>query len=247
MKELKKIWIFIKGFIILNVIWFICSLLMNSRILPSPLKIYANLPKILENKFYIHIFASFYRVGIGLLLAFIIGITIGLIMGYSDKMNKLLNPLIYFTYPIPKMALLPIAMTIGGLGDASKITMIVLITVFPIIVSVRDSVINVSKENYNMLLSLGANNLEQFYHVTLPSILPDILTNIRLSIGTAFSILFFSEAYGTNKGVGYFIQDSWSRINYIDLYSGIFILSILGLILFILIDVIENKLCKWKR
>ena len=98
-----------------------------------------------------------------------------------------------------------------------------------------------------MLLSLGANNLEQFYHVTLPSILPDILTNIRLSTGTAFSILFFSEAYGTNKGVGYFIQDSWSRINYIDLYSGIFILSILGLILFILIDVIENKLCKWKR
>ncbi len=247
MKELKKVWIFIKGFIILNILWYIFSLIMNSRILPSPLKIYANLPNLLKNNFYIHIFASLYRVGIGLLIAFIIGITIGLIMGYSDKVNKLLNPLIYFTYPIPKMALLPIAMTLGGLGDVSKITMIVLITVFPIIVSVRDAVINISKENYNMLLSLGAKRLELFYHVTFPSILPDILTNMRLSIGTAFSILFFSEGYGTSKGVGYFIQDAWSRINYIDLYSGILILSILGLILFILIDYIENIVCRWKR
>ncbi|MDV4151138.1 ABC transporter permease [Clostridium sp. AL.422] len=247
MKELKKIWIFIKGFIILNILWYIFSLLMNSRILPSPLKIYANLPNLFKNDFHVHIYASLYRVGIGLLIAFIIGITIGLIMGYSDKINKLLNPIIYFTYPIPKMALLPITMTLGGLGDGSKIAMIVLIIVFQIIVSVRDSVINVSKEDYNMLISLGAKRLELFYHVTMPSILPDILTNIRLSIGTAFSILFFSEAYGTSKGVGYFIQDAWSRINYIDLYSGILILSILGLILFLLLDFIENVVCRWKK
>lgn len=247
MRESKKTWTFIKGFIILNILWYIFSLIMNSRILPSPQEIYTNLPKLLKNNFYIHIYASLYRVGIGLLIAFIIGISIGLIMGYSDKTNKLLNPLIYFTYPIPKMALLPIAMTLHGLGDGSKILMIVLITVFQIIVSVRDSVINVSKENYNMLLSLGANKLELFYHVTLPSILPDILTNIRLSIGTSFSILFFSEAYGTSKGVGYFIQDAWSRINYIDMYSGILILSILGLVLFVLIDAIENVVCRWKR
>lgn len=247
MKRLNKLWTFIKGFILLNILWYIFSLIMNSRILPSPIKIYANLPNLLRDNFYIHINASLYRVGIGLLISFVIGITIGLIMGYSDKMNKLLNPLIYFTYPIPKMALLPIVMTLFGLGDSSKITMIVLITVFQIIVLVRDSVINISKENYNMLVSLGANRLELFYHVTLPSILPDILTNMRLSIGTSFSILFFSEGYGTSVGVGYFIQDAWSRINYIDLYSGILILSILGLVLFLLIDGIENVVCRWKK
>ena len=247
MKELKKIWTFTKGFIILNVLWYIFSLIMNSRLLPSPLKIYANLPSLFKENFYAHIIASLYRVGIGLLIAFIIGVSLGLIMGYFNKINKLLNPLIYFTYPIPKMALLPIAMTLFGLGDKSKITMIVLITVFPIIVLVRDAVINVSKENYNMLISLGASKLQLFYHVTFPSIVPDILSNIRLSIGTAFSILFFSESYGTSLGVGYFIQDAWSRINYIDLYSGILILSILGLVLFVIIDIIENVVCRWKR
>lgn len=247
MKKFKKLFSFIEGFIILNVVWYMLALIMNSRILPSPLKIYENMPNLIKDDLSVHIFASLYRVGMGLLIAFIIGIAIGLIMGYSDKTNKLLNPLIYFSYPVPKMALLPIVMTLFGLGDVSKITMIVLITVFPIIVSVRDSVVNVGKENYNMLISLGASNVQLFYHVTLPSIVPDILTNIRLSIGTAFSILFFSEAYGTSKGVGYFIQDAWSRIDYIDLYSGILILSILGLILFLILDVIESVVCEWKK
>lgn len=247
MKKFNKFSSFIQGFIILNVVWYVLSLLMNSRILPSPVKIYSNIPNLIKDDLKIHIFASLYRVGIGLLIAFLIGITIGLIMGYSEKVNKLLNPLIYFSYPIPKMALLPIVMTLFGLGDGSKITMIALITVFQIIVSVRDSVINVSKEDYNMLISLGASKIQLFFHVTLPSIVPDILTNIRLSLGTAFSILFFSEAYGTSKGVGYFIQDAWSRIDYIDLYSGILILSILGLILFLLLDVIENIVCEWKK
>ena len=246
MKELKKIMTFVEGFIILNLLWYLLAIIINSKIVPNPHEIYLNLPSLLENNFYIHIIASLYRLGLGLIITFIIGTTIGLLMGYSDKINKLLNPLVYFTYPIPKMALLPVVMTIFGLKDASKIMMIVLITVFQVIVSVRDAVINVQKENYNPLISLGANKVQLFYHITFPAILPEILTNIRLCIGTAFSILFFSEAYGTNQGIGYFIQDAWMRINYIDMYSGIVILSTVGLILFIIIDILESILCRWK-
>lgn len=247
MKKFKRLLGFIEGFLMVNLLWFIGAKLMNSRILPNPLEIYKNLPELFKKDLAGHVGASLYRVGWGLLIAFVIGILIGLIMGYSDKMNKFLNPLIYFSYPVPKMALLPIVMTLFGLGDLSKIIMIVLITVFPIIVSVRDSIINVGKENYNVLTSLGASRLQLFIHVTLPFIVPDILTNIRLSLGTAFSILFFSEGYGTSEGLGYFIQDSWSRINYIDLYSGILVLSILGLVLFILLDLIEGLACRWNR
>ena len=246
MKALKKITTFINGFIILNLLWYLLAIIINSRIVPYPHDIYINLPNLLKNDFYIHIIASLYRLTLGLTISFIIGTFLGLLMGYSDKLNKLLNPLIYFTYPIPKMALLPVVMTSFGLKDASKIMMIVLITVFQVIVCVRDAVINVQKEDYNPLISLGANKVELFYHVTFPAIFPEILTNIRLCIGTAFSILFFSEAYGTNQGIGYFIQDAWMRINYIDMYSGIVILSTIGLILFIIIDILESILCRWK-
>lgn len=247
MTSLEKGWSFLKGFIVLNMMWFLAAVLMNSRILPSPDKIYAHLPTLFENGFYVHIIASLYRIFIGLLISFIIGLIIGLLMGYSKQINKLLNPLVYFVYPIPKTALLPVIMTIYGLGDGSKITIIVLITVFQVIVSVRDAVLNVDKETYNPLISLGANQFQLFYHVTFPAILSEVLTNIRLSIGTAFSVLFFAEAYGTNQGLGYFIQDAWSRINYIDMYSGILVLSLVGLILFIFIDYVENICCRWKN
>lgn len=247
MRELKNIWIFIKGFIILNLAWYVFAIILNSKIVPMPHKVYIELPKLMKEGFYGHISASLYRVSMGLLIAFIIGISVGLILGYSKKANRLLNPLLYFAYPAPKMALLPVAMTIFGLGDGSKIMMIVLITVFTVIVSVRDAVSNVLKESYNPLISLGASKLQLFYHVTLPAILPEILTNIRLCLGTALSILFFSEAYGTNLGVGYFIQDAWTRIDYIDMYAGIVVLSIIGMILFILIDFIESIVCRWKK
>lgn len=247
MRELKELATFGKGFIILNILWYIGAIVMDSRILPMPHEIYLHLPELLKGDFYVHIIASLYRVSMGLFISFAIGIVIGLLMGYSEKINKILNPLVYFTYPTPKMALLPVVMTIYGLGDGSKITMIVLITVFQVIVAVRDAVINVSKENYNPLISLGATRLQLFSNVTFPAILPEVLTNIRLCLGTAFSILFFSEAYGTSEGVGYFIQDAWTRIDYIDMYSGIVILSVLGLAIFILIDFIESYACKWKH
>ena len=242
----KKIMSFIKGFIVLNVLWYIGAIIMNSRIMPTPDKIYMHLPKLFEDGFYVHIVASLYRILIGLLISFVIGTLVGLLMGYSKKANRILNPLIYFTYPIPKTALLPVIMTLYGLGDGSKIAIIVLITVFQVIVSVRDSVINIDPKIYNPLISLGASRVQLFYHVTFPAILGEILTNIRLSVGTAFSVLFFAEAYGTKVGLGYFIQDAWTRINYIDMYSGIVVLSLLGLFIFIIIDLIEDLLCKWK-
>ena len=124
---------------------------------------------------------------------------------------------------------------------------IILITVFQMIVSVRDAVFNVSKESYHPLISLGASRLQLFYHVTFPAILNELLTSIRLVLGTALSVLFFVEAYGTNQGMGYFIQDAWSRINYIDMYSGILMLSLTGVLLFILIDWLEYSLCRWKK
>lgn len=68
-----------------------------------------------------------------------------------------------------------------------------------------------------------------------------------MSIGTAISILFFAENYGTKQGVGYYIQDCWTRIDYISMYGGILLLGFLGFVLFIGLDVIEQAMCKWRR
>ncbi|WP_286908945.1 ABC transporter permease [Clostridium sp. UBA1652] len=246
MKIRKKLLVFIQGFITFNLLWYLFSLKVNMKILPRPTEVYLNMFKLSNQELYKHVFVSLYRVSSGIIISLIIGSLIGLLMAYSKMWNKILNPLVYFTYPIPKTALLPIVMLLYGLGDKSKIIIIVLILVFQIIVAVRDAALNIPYETYNPIRSLGASKLQIFSHITLPAILPELLTTLRLSIGTALSILFFAEGYGTKYGIGYYILDAWSRISYLEMYTGIIILGLLGFVLFMLIDILEESLFKWK-
>lgn len=246
MKVRKRLMLFLKGFVMISILWYIIAAAVNIKVLPKPTEIYFNIDRFYSDKIYIHILVSVYRVISGLAISLTIGIPLGMLMAYSKFWNRLLNPLVYFTYPIPKTALIPIVMLLFGLGDISKITIIVLIVVFQIIVAVRDSVFNIFPENYELIKSLGASKLQIFINITFPAILPELLTNIRVSIGTALSVLFFTESYGTNYGIGYYIIDSWSRIDYINMYLGIVGISFLGFFLFTLIDVIEEMVCKWK-
>lgn len=246
MKIRKKLLVFIQGFITFNLLWYLFSLKVNMKILPRPTEVYLNMFELSNQELYKHVFVSLYRVSSGIIISLIIGSLIGLLMAYSKTWNKILNPLVYFTYPIPKTALLPIVMLLYGLGDKSKIIIIVLILVFQIIVAVRDAALNIPYETYNPIRSLGASKLQIFSHITLPAILPELLTTLRLSIGTALSILFFAEGYGTKYGIGYYILDSWSRISYLEMYTGIIILGLLGFVLFMLIDILEESLFKWK-
>jgi NitT/TauT family transport system permease protein len=122
-----------------------------------------------------------------------------------------------------------------------------LVIVFQVIVSVRDSVHNIDPRMYQIMRSTGANERQIIWHVTLPAILPQLLTSVRVSLGAAVSILFFIEGYGTKYGMGYYILDAWSRINYIEMYIGIIVISIVGFALFVSIDLLSNKLCKWNN
>jgi NitT/TauT family transport system permease protein len=246
MKKHNKILIYIKGLMMINIIWYALAVVINKNIVPKPTEVYSHMNALYGEKLYIHVAASFYRLFTGVGVAVLIGLIIGLAMGYSETWNKILNPLVYLTYPIPKIALLPVVMLLFGLGDSSKIIIIVLIIVFQVIVAVRDAVNNIDAENYNVLRSLGSSKAQVFANITLPAILPEVFTNIRVSIGTALSILFFAEGYGTEYGIGYYILDAWTRIDYIGMYAGIVAISLMGFSLFVGIDLLEAYLCKWR-
>jgi NitT/TauT family transport system permease protein len=145
------------------------------------------------------------------------------------------------------IALLPIIMLLFGLGNQSKIILIVLIVVFPVILSVRDGVKAIPESYYKHLTVLGASSWQKFKVITLPAGLSSILSALRVALGTAIAILFFTEVYGTEYGLGYFVMDAWGRLDYLDMYSGILVLSAVAFILFLLIDVLENRLLKWRQ
>lgn len=245
-KLLKRFLLLIEGFFLINFIWFISYLVMHTSVIPNPLMVYKNFNQIFRDGIFIHILFSLKRIVQGLLLSLLIGIPVGILMAYSKVANKVLYPLLYLSYPIPKTALLPIAMLLWGMKDGSKIVIIFLIIVFQVIVAVRDSIGNIDPSVYLVTVSAGASKCQMIRHITLPAILPELLTSLRISLGTAVSVLFFVEAYGTRFGMGYYIVDAWSRIDYTRMYSGIIVISVVGFALFELVDLISAWFCRWR-
>ena len=242
----NKIANFILALFLIFALWQMVGMFIKSPILPPPTKIMINIFTTFRSQIAIHALHSLKRIIIGLIISVTVGTVIGVLMGYFKNVDSILSPIIYFNYPIPKIALLPIVMLIFGLGDLTKIFMIFLITFFQIVVNIRDEVKNIPDEVFYPMYSVGANNIQIIREIILPGIVPGILTSLRIGIGTSISVLFFTENFGTEYGMGYFIMDSWMRVNYIQMYSGILILSFIGLVIFITIDVIENICCPWR-
>lgn len=235
------------GILSFNVLWWLLAVVFNNKALPNPIDVYAILPRTLSQGMFDHSTASLRRIFIGVFIALVLGMAGGILTGLSKKVNKLLNPLLYLSYPVPKLALLPVAMIIFGIGETTKIVMIVLIIVFQLVISIRDAIRNIDKENYYVLSSLGASKAQQIWHVVLPGILPETLSALRVTVGIATSVLFVTETFGTDKGLGFFIVDAWMRIDYLTMYAGIVMLSIIGSFLFILLDIIDAIFCKWSK
>lgn len=233
-------------FAALHLLWALLAAVLKRDILPSPLAVYRALLRLDGAEMLTHVGTSLFRVFAGILLALAVGLLLGLVMGRSPRWNKLLDPVVYLTYPIPKIALLPVAMLFLGLGEASKIVMIALILVFQVIISVRDGVKAIPADTYDVLTSLGAGRGARFAQITLPGALSSILSTIRISLGTAFSVLFFTEIYGTEHGIGYFIMDAWLRLDYPGMYAGILLFSGVGFLLFVLVDLFEYRFMKWR-
>ena len=228
---------------VVTILWQAVAWSLKLPIVPFPGAVGINIVEIFIAKMEIHVLYSAGRVMAGIAIAILLGLPLGFLMGYYEKADKLLSPLIYFTYPIPKLALLPIVMLLFGLGEASKLIMIVIIIVFQIIITARDAVKDIPPEIFRSLQSLGANRWQILGEIIIPGSLAELLTSIRLALGTAVSVLFFTETYGTEYGMGYFIMDAWLRVNYLDMYSGIVVLSFMGFCLFIAIDLAEKYLC----
>lgn len=245
--KLNKFIQIIYALIIIHIIWFIFSLVINKSILPSPIRVYKYVPKLLNENIFRHLCYSLSRIFYSLAIASILGMIIGLLMAKSKFWGAILSPIIYLIYPIPKIALLPVIMLLFGLGETSKIILLVIIVVFQIIISVRDTVESIPKELYNSLEVIHASKWQLFINITFPASISALITTLRVALGTSIAILFFTEVYGTEYGLGYLIMDSWNRLNYLEMYSTILVLSGISFLLFLILEIVDKKISKWRK
>ncbi len=234
--------------LLIYVLWYVLSLLLGSTLLPDPFVVFSQgFKEISDYPFWEHVGASAFRILAGLLIAFFTAIPLGLFLGSNPRFDRIFSPLIYLGYPIPKIVLMPIIFVLFGLGDLSKVVLITMIIFFQLLITTRDAARTIDTEVIYSLKSLGGTRFDFYRHVVWPVSLPGIFTSLRIVTGTSVAVLFFVESIGTNKGLGFYIIDSWGRADYATMFVGIISLSIIGIVLYETFDLLEKKLCKWKN
>lgn len=231
---------------LLATLWQLAAMLADSSLLPGPGAALASLVYNLPRGLAHHFLVSGYRLAISMAIATLIATPTGLAIGQSPRLNRLASPLVYLTYPVPKIVFLPIIMLFLGTGDASKVFIISLILFFQILVVVRDACLAVRPELVQSVRSLGAGRLELLRYVYLPACLPSVLTALRVSTGTAIAVLFLAETFATQSGLAYYITvEAWGRMAYTDMYAGVIAMALLGLSTYVLLDRLERRACEW--
>jgi NitT/TauT family transport system permease protein len=158
-----------------------------------------------------------------------------------------MSPLIATTYPIPKIAILPLLILWLGIGEMSKIMVIALGVFFPLVINVRSGVREVDPNLVKAALSMGSSHLSIVRKVILPGSLPMIFAGLKLGIGIALLLVVTAEMIAADAGIGFMILTAADLMQTPQLLFGIFLLSALGLLFAWSLETLERFVIRWKR
>lgn len=214
----------------------------GSDIFPTPLEVLRGLVELARRGLLLkYIVASLFRVSWGFTLAVIIGVPLGLVLGWFRPAFAALNPFIQILRPISPIAWIPVAILWFGVKDTAPIFLIFLASVFPIAVSSMSAVQNMQQVYLRAAQNFGLKGLPLFRRVILPAALPQIITGIRIALGVAWLVVVAAEMIAVNSGLGYLIIDARNAGKRYDLVvAGMALIGVIGLLLDLLVRRLEK-------
>ncbi|MBF0210907.1 MAG: ABC transporter permease [Desulfamplus sp.] len=183
---------------------------------------------IFQDRFWFSVGASLRRVFIGISIAAIIGIPLGLVTGFYPILRNIAYAPIQFLRMVSPLAWMPIALIVFKAFESAICFLIFMATVWPIILNTASGAANVNPSLIKMAMNQGANHSQIFFTIILPASLPTILSSIRLAIGVAWIVLVPAEFLGVASGLGYLINDARDTMSYDSLMAIIVAIGILG-------------------
>ncbi len=190
---------------------------------------------------------SLQRIFIGFFLGGIPGLVIGLSMGLFKPVRTILRPLVSATYPIPKLALLPLILIIFGLGEPAKYVTIALGTFFMVLINTMAGVLNLDQIYLDVAQNFGASRKDYYLNVALPGALPLIFTGLELGMGMALLLIVAAEMNGAASGIGYRIWASYQIYDLKAMYVAFIVISFLGYLFAEGILSIQRRVVPWKQ
>src|SRR5947209_10760975 len=218
------------GFGSLFVIWHVASVyLLNSILFPPPVRVVAKAAELArDGTLWENASISLQRIALGFFFGALIGIPLGLAIGSFAIVRRILEPYTEFLRFIPATALITVAVIWFGIGEGSKIFLIIYTTVFIVIINTAAGVSAVAPNKIRAARSLGANPAQVFLFVALPATVPFILTGMRLAMGNSFVTIIAAELVAANAGLGKMIWDARLYMLVDQIFVALLVLGLLG-------------------
>lgn len=221
---------------------------LDARFFPAPSAILYQLVFISPGEgLWRDISASLSRIFWGYSGGSLLGVTAGVAMGLSKPLRAVLYPLVALTYPIPKIAILPLIMLVFGIGELSKVVVVGIGSFFLVLINTLHGVEQLPRIFHDVAKVNGISRRRFIWRVVLPGALPAIFTGLRLAIGYSLVIVVAAEFSGADAGIGYLIWQSWETFAIKAMYAGIFVIGAIGLLFATALDWLERRLVPWRR
>ncbi|OGL05641.1 MAG: ABC transporter permease [Candidatus Rokubacteria bacterium RIFCSPLOWO2_02_FULL_71_18] len=215
--------------------------------LPSPSGVIeSGMEMLASGELLVHVATSLRRLLLGFGLGALLGVSVGLAVGFFSLAEAVGTPLIAATFPIPKIALLPLLILWVGIGEASKVAVITLGVFFPMAINTYTGVRNADPLLIRAAVSFGAGRFSLIRKVMLPSALPMIFAGLKLGAGTALLLLVAAEMIAANAGIGFLVLHAQNLMETTKLMVGIVLLSFLGIVSHWLLVRLERLAIPWK-
>jgi NitT/TauT family transport system permease protein len=216
-------------------------------ILPSPAAVVAAFGTLFASP---HIWADFQASGLELLygfsLATVVGIVAGLAIGWYPRLGYFFDPFINLLYAIPRVALGPLLVVWLGIGLGSKVALVFLIAVFPVLVNTSSGIRSLDPNLIRVARCFGAGDLKIFRTIALPGSVPFILGGLRLAIGQSLIGVFVAELLGAQYGIGALVETAGEQFQTDIVFAGLLIFAMAGLVLTTVVRWMERRFDAWR-
>lgn len=233
---------------ILLIIWQAAAMGINAAyILPSPIEVIKKLWELRVTLFTVHLPATMGVTAIGLIISVVLGVALAVLMDLFPRAEKALYPIIIASQTIPTTAIAPLFILWFGYSIWSKVLVTILMTFFPITITVFDGFKASKREIEEMLITYGASKKDIFFILKLPTALPNFFSAIKMAVPLSVIGAAIAEWLGAQSGLGYFSKRMMTQLDGAGVFAPIVLLSVVAMIVVAVINVLEKRIIKWRK
>ena len=215
-------------------------------ILPTPVQILQRLWELREPLFLVHLPATMTVTGIGLAISLVLGLALAVAMDASGLVRRMLYPLVVVSQTIPTTAIAPLFVLWFGYGIWSKVLVTVLITFFPITITVYDGLRSAKVEMIELLQTYGASQWEIFKKIKIPCALPYFFSAVKMAVPMSVIGAAIGEWLGAKSGLGYFSRRMMTQLDGAGVFAPIVLLSVAAILAVAVVNLLEKRFVRWR-